>query len=122
VGLVQREIEAAGISTVVISTIPELTASTSVPRLVAVDHPMGRTMGAPGDSQRQMNVLRASLRAVETMQTPGASEHLPFVWHESPAKARTDGAPPSPIGLYLKAHPWLFPRLLSRDIPEQPNE
>jgi hypothetical protein len=31
-----------------------------------------------------------------------------------------DGAPPSPIVLYLKKHPWLFPRLLSRDIPEYP--
>ena len=104
----------------VISTIPELTASTSVPRLVAVEHPMGRTMGAPRDTQRQMDVLKASLRAVETMQTPGARVHLPVTWHESPIRARADGAPPSPISAYLKKRPWLFPRLLSRDVPERP--
>jgi hypothetical protein len=120
VGLVQRSIEAAGFSTVVISTLPDLTASTSVPRLVGVEHPMGRTMGAPGDSERQMAVLKASLRAVETMEIPGASEQLPFTWHESPVRARADGAPPSPISAYLKKHPWLFPRLLNRDVPEKP--
>lgn len=80
---------------------------------------MGRTMGAPGDSQRQMEVLKASLRAVETMQSPGASEQLPFTWHESPIRARADGAPPSPISAYLKKRPWLFPRLLNRDVPER---
>jgi hypothetical protein len=77
-------------------------------------------MGAPGDKDRQMDVLKASLQAVANMQVPGKSENLPFVWSESPAKARMDGAPPSPIVLYLKKHPWLFPRLLSRDIPEYP--
>lgn len=119
-GLVQRAIEAAGFSTVVISTIPELTASVGVPRLVAVEHPMGRTMGAPGDRQRQMAVLKASLHAVETMKNLGESQQLPFTWDESPARARADGAPPSPISAYLKTHPWLFPRLLNRDIPKIP--
>jgi hypothetical protein len=120
VGPVQREIESAGFSTVVISTIPELTASVGAPRLVAVEHPMGRTMGAPGDKQRQMEVLKAGLQAVERMQTAGMSEHLPYVWHESPVQARADGAPPSPISAYLRKHPWLFPRLLNLDIPETP--
>jgi hypothetical protein len=105
---------------VVISTIPELTASTGVPRLLAVEHPMGRTMGAPGDEQRQMEVLKASLHAVESMPTAGTSEHLSYVWHESLAQARADGAPPSPISAYLRKHPWLFPRLLNLDIPETP--
>lgn len=81
---------------------------------------MGRTLGAPGDVNRQMEVLRASLNAVETMQNPGDREDLPFTWHESPVKARADGAPPSPISVYLKKRPWLFPRLLNRDIPETP--
>ena len=79
-------------------------------------------MGAPGDKVRQKDVLKASLQAVANMQVPGTVEHLPFAWDESPAKARMDGASPSPISLYLKKHPWLFPRLLNRDIPEHPLE
>jgi hypothetical protein len=105
---------------VVISTIPALTASVSVPRLVAVEHPLGRTMGAPGDSQRQIEVLKASLQAVVSMQTPGMIEHLSFVWSETPAKMRMDGSSPSPISLYLRKQPWLFPKLLKREIPNNP--
>jgi hypothetical protein len=120
VGLVQREIEAAGLTTVVISTIPDLTASVSVPRLVGVEHPQGRAMGQPGDRQRQTAVLRAALQAAARMQTPGSREDLPFAWDETPAKARSHPAQPPPIARYLQQHPLLLPRLFSRDIPPHP--
>ncbi|MFH2040216.1 MAG: hypothetical protein ABIJ65_12360 [Chloroflexota bacterium] len=104
----------------VISTIPALTASVNVPHLIAMEHPLGRTMGAPGDSQRQLEVLKASLQVVVYMQTPGMIEHLSFVWSETPAKMRMDGSSPTLISLYLRKHPWLFPKLLKREIPTNP--
>ena len=47
-GLVQREIEAAGISTISLSMMPELTQSVGVPRIAAIEHPFGLTLGLPG--------------------------------------------------------------------------
>jgi len=118
VGLVQRKIEAAGFSTVIISTIPNLTTSVGVPRLVAVEHPQGRTMGSPGDRVRQLAVLRAAVQALKEMKAPGGIKHLPFEWGESPVKARSPAIPPPPIAQYLQRHPWLLLKLLNRDIPE----
>jgi hypothetical protein len=63
VGHVQRAIESAGIPTVGVYVrsfghIPELMG---VSRAVITAHPMGRPLGAPGDSERQLAVVRAAL-------------------------------------------------------------
>ena len=117
-GLVQREIEAAGMATVTISNIPDLTAAVSVPRLVAVEHPMSRTMGNAGDSERQLRVLRASLTAVAEMGEPGDVEHLPYKWRPPKGEKKGPRPPYPPIVNYLVKHPWLYPRFISRDVPE----
>ena len=72
VGLVQREIEAAGFSTVSLSMIPELTASAGAPRIAAIEHPFGMTLGRPGDVAGQLAVLRATLQAMAEMTEPGS--------------------------------------------------
>jgi D-proline reductase (dithiol) PrdB len=66
VGLVQCEMEAAGFSTISLSMIPEPTASTGAPRIAAVEHPFGLTLGSPGDVGGQLAVLRATLKALGT--------------------------------------------------------
>jgi len=116
VGLVQREIEAAGFSTISLSMIPELTASAGAPRIAAIEHPFGVTMGRPGDAAGQMAVLRAALRAIETMEGPGAVDHLPFKW-PSTEKGAFDPPAPPPIARYLVRHPWALPRFLNRTPP-----
>jgi hypothetical protein len=117
VGLVQREIESAGLSTIILSSIPDLTAAVGVPRLAAIEYPLGYLLGQPGDSEGQMAVLRATLQALAEMTRPGSITHLPFEW---PASARRLSARPPrtpPISKYLMRHPWLIPNLLSRDVP-----
>jgi hypothetical protein len=117
VGLVQREIEAAGISTITLSSIPDLTAAVSVPRLAAIEHPLGYLLGQPGDQEGQTAVLRSTLHALAEMTRPGSVIHLPFEW---PATARRLSARPPqapPIGRYLLRHPWHIPNLFSRDVP-----
>ena len=62
-GHVQRAIESAGIPTVGVYVrafghIPELMG---VARAVITRHPMGRPLGAPGDRDRQLGVVRAAL-------------------------------------------------------------
>jgi D-proline reductase (dithiol) PrdB len=118
VGLVQREIEAAGFTTVILSTIPDLTAAVSVPRLVGIEYPNGRSLGQPGDSVGQTAVLRATLRAVEAMDTPGSVQYLPYRWPESPKEVRKQSMEAPPIAGYLIRHPWHLRNLLSRNVPD----
>ncbi len=118
-GLVQREIEGAGFSTIALSMMPELTASVGVPRIAAIEHPFGLTLGSPGDAPRQLEVLRASLRALEEISQPGGIVHLPFEWNSS-VKLNTHAPKPPPIARYLRLHPWHFSKFLNRMPPEMP--
>jgi hypothetical protein len=117
VGLVQNKIEAAGISTITLSSIPDLTATTGVPRLAAIERPLGYLLGRPGDGEGQTAVLRAILQAMVDLERPGSVAHLPFEW---PASAKRLSSRPSkapPISRYLLRHPWHIPNLLARDVP-----
>lgn len=117
VGLAQREIEAAGFSTIILSPIPDLTAAVSVPRLAAIEYPLGRTFGQPGDRDGQLGVLRATLRLLETLDRPGCRVDLPFTWPEPPDQVQNHPPVEPPIVSYLKRHPWDLPRLLRRRSP-----
>ena len=116
-GLVQREIEAAGFSTITLSPVPDLTASVSVPRIAAIEYPLGRTLGQPGDSAGQMAVLRATLNTLETIDRPGTVSHLPFEWPEPPKQVRNHPPEDPPIARHLVRNPWSLPRLLHREVP-----
>jgi hypothetical protein len=118
VGLVQREIEAAGFATLILTPIPAVAQAVSVPRIAAIEYPLGRTLGQPGDAAGQMAVLRATLRALEDIQTPGGIVHLPFEWAEDPRTAAGEPPAPPPIVSHIIRHPWLLPRFLHRDVPE----
>jgi hypothetical protein len=97
--------------------VPDLTASVSVPRIAAIEYPLGRTLGQPGDSAGQMAVLEATLQALETIQTPGEIIQLPFEWPEAPKDVHSHSKIDPPIGRYLARNPWFLPRLLTRDVP-----
>lgn len=114
----QRELETAGFTTITLTPVPELTASVSVPRIAAIEYPLGRTLGQPCDAVGQMAVLEATLRALESIQTPGEIIHLPFEWHESPKEVRNHPREEPPIARYLARNPWSLPRLLSRNVPK----
>ncbi len=116
-GLVQREIEAAGMTTICLSPMPDLTASVSVPRIAAIEYPLGRTVGQPGDTAGQMAVLRATLAALESITSPGGVVHLPFEWPEPPNRVHNHPPEDPPIARYLARNPWFLPRLLSRKVP-----
>jgi len=121
VGLVQREIEAAGFSTISLSMMPELTTSAGVPRIAAIEHPFGLNLGLPGDAARQLAVLRAALRALEEVSQPGAVVHLPFEWNPI-EKLNTHPPQPPPIARFLSRHPWYLPKFLSRTPPKVPEK
>jgi len=110
--------ESAGLATVTLSPIPDLTAAVGVPRIAAIEHPAGRNLGRPGDAEGQTAVLRQALRVVETAEAPGTIVDLPFRWPESPARARGNPAEAPPIAKLLARKPWLLPRLLDMDPPD----
>jgi D-proline reductase (dithiol) PrdB len=99
--------------------IPELTASVGVPRIAAIEHPFGQTLGSPGDAARQLEVLRATLRALEEISQPGSVVNLPFEW-DSGDKVNVYPPEPPPIVRYIRRNPWHFLSFLRRTPPQIP--
>jgi hypothetical protein len=105
--------------TVALSMIPELTRAVGVPRLAGISYPMGRPLGQPHDADGQRAVLRAMLELLATAQGPDAYRELPFVWPQSPARARnaSKDLPAPPIVELLRQKPWLLVNLYNGRIP-----
>lgn len=90
-----------------------------VPRLVGVEHPLGVTMGRPGDVRTQTSVLRDTLQALAEMETPGAVRHLPYRWVDLPGDLSLHPDPPPPITRAIMRRPWYFRKLLKGEIPAE---
>ena len=114
-------LEANGIATVSLSMIPDLTRATGVPRLAGISYPIGRPLGNPHDADGQRAVLRSMLDLLATAAEPDTYVELPFVWPESPARARnaSKDVPPAPIVELLTKKPWLLPNLYTGHIPHE---
>lgn len=65
--------EAGGIPTVVIGVkaFRDRLAAMHLPRTIITPHPMGRTIGAPGDRETQKKVIMAALDLLENASSPG---------------------------------------------------
>lgn len=74
-GHLARLIEAAGIPTVAIyvEAFRNVAEAMRLPRVVVTRHPMGRPLGAPGDVERQREVI---LRALDLLETATAGPAL----------------------------------------------
>ena len=75
-----RVIEAAGISTVMVTAMPDLAERVGVPRIVGVEFPFGHTLGHAGDGEEQTKVIRGALRVLRDAREPNTVEHLPYEW------------------------------------------
>lgn len=73
VGHVARAVEEAGIPTVTIMTRAFAHRSTEmmIPRSLVVNHPMGHSLGAAFDVERQSAVLSAALDLLESAPSKG---------------------------------------------------
>lgn len=78
VGHVARVLEANGIPTVMVAvkTFRPRLEPMKVPRLLLTPHPMGRTLGAPGNRERQRATILAALRLLETATLGGTIVEL----------------------------------------------
>ena len=75
VGLVQAEIERAGIVTASLTLLPEITRKVQPPRALAVPWPLGFPLGQAGDGPGHRRVLRRLLQ----MCQDGQHSHVPRI-------------------------------------------
>ena len=61
VGLIQSIIEKAGIATVSVTLLREITDKVDPPRALFVDYPLGYPLGAPNDASLQRRIILSAL-------------------------------------------------------------
>ena len=70
VGLIQRAIEYAGIPTVSISLLREITEKIQPPRALFVSYPLGYPLGEPNDAELQTRIIRKAFSLLTRNDTP----------------------------------------------------
>jgi hypothetical protein len=70
VSLVQAALERAGLATVSLSLLREVTRVLKPPRALFVPFPMGFALGEPNHPALQQRILRAALRLLERTDVP----------------------------------------------------
>jgi hypothetical protein len=75
-----RVVEAAGISTILVTNMPYWSDKVGVPRTLAVEFPFGHPLGHAGDRDEQLTVIREALRVLGKAREPGAVQHLEREW------------------------------------------
>ena len=83
VGLIARQIEAAGIPTVSMSSAHDITRAVNPPRSVYLDYPHGHTVGRPHDPELNREIVLQGLRAFHQLTEPGSMIHLPYNWADT---------------------------------------
>jgi len=82
VGLIARRLEAAGISTLCMTSALDITRSVNPPRAAFLDYPLGHTTGKADDRSLQRAILVEALDAFTSLSVPGSVKMLPFRWSE----------------------------------------
>jgi len=77
-----RTLEAAGLTTILVTPMPFWAKKIGVPRTLAVEFPFGHALGRPHDAAQQMRVIRQALQLLEQADEPGTIIHSPEVWPE----------------------------------------
>ncbi len=72
-------------ATISLTVHPFITAGVGIPRAMYMRFPQGNALGKPHDADQQTAVLRAALRAVETITEPNTIVQWPFRWRGSTA-------------------------------------
>jgi hypothetical protein len=99
VPVLAREIERAGIPTVVVTMMPNVAERLLAPRVVGVEFPFGHPFGMPGDRSMQRAVLSLALRVLAGSTRPGTRVDVDIEWPVPLKEAYRAWQPtePSPI-------------------------
>jgi D-proline reductase (dithiol) PrdB len=80
--IIQRAVEAAGISTISVALCKDVVDVVGVPRAVHYRFPFGYTFGDPNDETMQLRILKETLRASTEIEEAGTVVELPYQWLE----------------------------------------
>jgi hypothetical protein len=99
VPVLARWIEAAGISTVIVTMMPSLAEERRAPRIVGVEFPYGHAFGMPGDEAMQRRVLELAVRVLAGAAAFGTRVDVDIEWPVPLREAYRAWQPkePSPI-------------------------
>lgn len=101
--MLARVIEAAGISTVLVTMVPYLAQASGSPRIVAVEFPFGHALGHAQNRDEQSAVIRAALKTLQEAERPNTVVELPFEWPDFDHWKKAWHPPePSPIVAFLR--------------------
>jgi D-proline reductase (dithiol) PrdB len=80
ISLVARQLEADGISTVVMGCAKDIVEHAAVPRFLFSDFPLGNSAGRPRDPGSQAFTLELALRLLESAPGPQTTVQSPLRW------------------------------------------
>jgi hypothetical protein len=78
VGLLAREIEASGVTTVALALVKEVAVAAHAPRFLYLHWPFGHALGEPGNVAQQRAVLHDMLSMAISAPRPGLVIDLPY--------------------------------------------
>jgi hypothetical protein len=80
VGLLAREIESRGVTTVGLALVREVAVAAHAPRFLYLHWPFGHALGEPGNVGQQRTVLHDMLSMAMSAPAPGLVVDLPYRW------------------------------------------
>ena len=97
--MLARCLEAAGLSTLLITPMPYWAKKIGAPRTLAVEFPFGNTLGEPGNKAQQLRVLQQGMQVLQAATEAGIVEHSREIWPKPVEQAIQSWQPgePSPI-------------------------
>ena len=79
-GLIARELESQGISTVVVNQGLQQPKRIKPPRALFLRYPYGQPFGQPHDADQQRVLVEDALGLLETVREPGSITRAPYRW------------------------------------------
>jgi hypothetical protein len=104
VPVLARVIEAAGISTVLVTMMPYWAEKLRAPRTLGVEFPFGHPLGRAGQRDEQLAVIRRALKLLRETTDPGTVWDYEHQWPEDEEEWRRRWQPqePSPVIKFLR--------------------
>ena len=99
-----RIMEAAGISTVLVTMMPHWAEKVGTPRTLGVEFPFGHPLGHAGERDEQLAVIRRALQLLRDAPAPSTMEDYEQPWQgdEREWRHRWQPSEPSPIIAFLR--------------------
>jgi len=95
VGLIAREVEAQGVTTVALGLVKEVAIAARAPRFLYLHWPFGHALGEPGNVAQQRTILHDMLSMAMIAQRPGVVIDLPYRWRRETYGSVGDWKTPS---------------------------